>query len=195
MSAGVSREELESTAKVVLHESVRRATTFMQQFIGQPDHVAVIIATSKMDELLGASIRERLLPCVEKKDDFLDSERGLGTFSNRIVMAYRIGIIDDSLARALHIFRRIRNDFAHTYEGQSLDNAPHRDRISALGHTLSSHPKIVELRTGVATSATDLSEHKLTFVVAATSAIARLELAKSLVRMVDKTCAQHAKFP
>jgi hypothetical protein len=195
MPTSFTSEELDAAAKVVLQDALHRATTFMQQFIGQPDHVAVIIATSKKDELLGSAIRERLVPCVEKSDEFLDSERGLGTFSNRIMMAYRTGIIDASLARALHILRKIRNDFAHTYEGQSLETPPHRDRIAELGHRLTQHPNIINLRKELGALSPTISETTLTFVVAATSVVAKLEIAKSLIRTVDSAVATHATFP
>ena len=195
MNASFPKEELETAANTLLHEALRRATTFMQQFMHEPDHVAVIIASSKMDELLGSIIRQRVLPCPEKNDDLLDSERGLGSFSLRIMMAHRLGTIDASLARALHIIRRIRNDFAHTYEGQSLNTPPHSDRVTELGNRLSQHPNIVELRQALGAINPKLADHKLNFTIAATNVIAKLELASTLVRRLDATAAPHTKFP
>ncbi len=98
-------------------EAHQRSAGFLSSYLLEPDHVAVIIATSKMDELLTFAIRQRLRPCPEKSDDLLDTERGVGTFSNKILFAHRLGIICPNLARALHLFRKIRNDFAHAYEG------------------------------------------------------------------------------
>ncbi|QDS91429.1 hypothetical protein FF011L_01590 [Roseimaritima multifibrata] len=190
-----TREQLEETAKTLLAEALRRASTFMQHFIGMPDHAAVIVATSKMDELLGAAIRERLLPCVEKKDEFLDSERGLGTFSNRIIMAYRLGIIDASLARALHIFRRMRNVFAHAYEGQTLEVSPHAERIAELAHGIDSMPNLVSLRKTFEEVLPTLTPTRIHFVIAATDVIAKCELAITIVRRIDGVAAKTVKYP
>lgn len=190
-----TREEVEAAAKTLIAEALRRASGFLQQFIGMSDHVAVIVATAKMDDLLGAAIRERLLPCAEKKDEFLDSERGIGTFSNRIVMGYRLGILDASLARALHIFRRIRNDFAHAYEGQTLEAAPHKQRISELARGFDYLPNMVSLRNTFRELVPELSVTRVHFLIAATDVIAKCELAITLVQRIDSTAATTIKYP
>lgn len=166
----------------------------MVSFISQPDHVAVIVAASKKDELLAFNIRKRLLPCPQKKDELLESERGLGTFSNRIDLAYRLGLISADLAKALHIFRCIRNDFAHAYEGQSLDVAPHRDRVEELSTRIDMHPNIASLRATIS-SIPNIGPQKLSFVISATLAIHRLEMVKPLVSTLDSEPATHARFP
>lgn len=102
---------------------------FAVAFSSQPDHVAAILSTSRMDHFLKQLIESRLLPCTSKEDDLLESDRGVGTFSNRIDLAYRLGIISALLLSSLHKFRRIRNTLAHTFEVHSFEHSPHRDRI------------------------------------------------------------------
>ncbi|WP_342190310.1 hypothetical protein Pla52nx_000031 [Stieleria varia] len=157
--------------------------------------MAVIVATSKMDELVGFLVRQRLLPCSSKKDDLLDSERGLGTFSNRIDLAFRLGVIDSSLVRALHLFRKIRNDFAHAYEGQNLNVSPHRDRVEELENQARTHPNVEVIRNAISTAPITLTDEKKSFIIAATYALAKLETAKLLVRQVDTFSAPHITFP
>jgi hypothetical protein len=190
----VTEEEKLDAAKQLMAEALNSATSFMLTFMLHPDHVAVIVAASKMDELLAFAIRKRLLPCPQKKDELLESERGLGTFSNRIDLAYRLGLISADLARALHIFRRIRNDFAHAYEGQSLDVAPHKDRVEELSTRINMHPNITNLRKIIG-AAPNIGPQKLSFIIAATLVITRLETIKPLIGTISSEPATHAKFP
>ena len=189
-----TQEEVLETAQQLFQEALKRSTTFMASFVGEPDHVAVIVATSKLDELLGFAIRKRLLPCPDKKDDLLDSERGLGTFSNRISLAYRLGLISADLARALHLVRRIRNDFAHAYDGQSLDVSPHRDRVEELATRIETHPHMAFLRKTIG-AIPNITPQKLSFVIAATLAIHKLEMIKPIIDEVNDEASRHAKFP
>jgi hypothetical protein len=117
----------------------------MEAFVGQPEHVAVILASSKIDELLGLCIRSRLLPCPTGKDALLESDRGLGSFSNRIDLAHRLGIIPAKFAKALHLLRKIRNDFAHSYSAQNLNASPHKDRIADINRVLAVADAMPEL--------------------------------------------------
>lgn len=74
--------------------------------------------------ILGASIIEyeletELRPRFRRHDDDvwteLTDERGpLGTFSQKIVAAYALGIIDDVIRQNVDAVRRIRNAFAHS---------------------------------------------------------------------------------
>jgi len=56
----------------------------------------------------------------------------LGTFSARIELAYRIGEINATLARALHLIRKIRNDFAHNVSGCSFGDGVVTSRLTEL---------------------------------------------------------------
>ena len=47
-------------------------------------------------------------------------------------MAHRLGIIDDDFAKALHLLRKTRNDFAHETLGAKLSSGSHADRVKAL---------------------------------------------------------------
>ena len=187
-------EEKQEAAVQLLQEGFQRSADFLNSYLTQPDHVAVIIAASKMDELLTYAIRQRLRPCPSKSDDLLDSERGIGTFSNKIMFAHRLGVICPNMARALHLFRKIRNDFAHAHEGQSLSSPPHRDRVDELNAKLDLMPGLVNLRKQLS-AAGQPTVKKVSFIVAATFVITRLESIKPLLKPVDDELANYAKFP
>jgi hypothetical protein len=47
-------------------------------------------------------------------------------------MVHRLGLVDSEFARALHIARRIRNNFAHELSSNNLSLGSHRDRVREL---------------------------------------------------------------
>ena len=65
-------------------------------------------------------------------DELLDGDAPLSTFSVKINLVYRLGLIDAEFARALHLIRRIRNSFAHETTKCELNSGPHGDRIKEL---------------------------------------------------------------
>ena len=105
---------------------------FVAEFKGESDRAAVIIGAAKLDYLLYQILTKYLIPNAGNTDELLDGDSPLSTFSSRINICYRLGIIDAAFARALHLTRRIRNSFAHEVTGGKLDSGPHRDRIREL---------------------------------------------------------------
>ena len=121
-------------------------TDFIGEFSKESDRAAVILVGARLDYLLGELLCRFLLPNTGSSDELLDTDRALGTFSARIHAAYRLGLIDADFARALHIFRRLRNMFAHETSGSSLDHGPSRDRIRELVAPLPHHNHFSVLR-------------------------------------------------
>ena len=64
--------------------------------------------------------------------ELFENDRGLGTFSAKINIAYRLGLIDKVLKRALHIFRKIRNGFSHQVHGCSLVEQPYSNWLNEI---------------------------------------------------------------
>lgn len=76
----------------------------------------IIIGASKVDELLLEILRSHLLPKGVKpkeQDELLEGDAPLGTFSSRIKMCRRLGLIDNRLCVALDRLRVLRNSSAH----------------------------------------------------------------------------------
>jgi hypothetical protein len=105
---------------------------FKDEFSKESDRAAVILAAAKIDELLRLAIIKRLAPSPTNRDDLLEPEGPLGTLRSRIDIAYRLNLIDSAFARALHLIRRIRNNFAHELSGASLSSGAHSDRVREL---------------------------------------------------------------
>ncbi|TAL10137.1 MAG: hypothetical protein EPO02_08420, partial [Nitrospirae bacterium] len=96
------------------------------------DRAAVILGTAKLDNLLYQVLRRFLLPDVSSADELFDGDAPLATFSSRIKLAYRLGLIDKEFARALNLVRKIRNAFAHELSGITLSSGAHRDQVREL---------------------------------------------------------------
>jgi len=118
---------------------------FLDEFKQESDRAAVILGAAKLDLLLYLLLVKVLIPNVGNTDNLFDGDSPLSTFSAKIHMSYRLGLIDSDFARALHLTRRIRNSFAHEISGCVLDSGPHRDRIRELVSPLKRYPKFEEM--------------------------------------------------
>ncbi|MFC1884765.1 hypothetical protein ACFL2O_08335 [Thermodesulfobacteriota bacterium] len=105
---------------------------FVKEFSDESDRAAVVLGAAKLDQLLYQILQRKLLPAPSSRDELLDGESALGTFSARINVCYRLCLIDAYYTRALHMIRKIRNAFAHEIDGCSLQAGSHRDRIRDL---------------------------------------------------------------
>lgn len=77
----------------------------------------VIIGASKVEDLLFQILTKYFFPKKAKEkdqDELLEGDRPLGTFSARIKLTYRLGLIDETLRVALEILRNLRNKSAHS---------------------------------------------------------------------------------
>ncbi len=105
---------------------------FVNEFKKESDRAAVILGASKLDQILGMILTKHLIPCPTSCDDLFENNGPLGTFSSKINMCFRLGLIDSELCRAIHLTRKIRNSFAHEVYGAKLDSGSHKDRIKSL---------------------------------------------------------------
>jgi len=158
---------------------------FIAEFSKESDRAAVILVGARLDYLLGELLSRFLLPNTGSHDELLDNDRAMGTFSTRIHAAYRLGLIDGEFARALHIFRRLRNTFAHETAGGSFDHGPSRDRVQELVAPVAHAEVFANLR---ALYFKDKTESAADFFTAAAVLVGRLEVAcGSVTRITAST--------
>jgi hypothetical protein len=94
----------------------------------------VILACAKIDTQLRKLIETVLLPKAAKTkepDELLDGDSPLSTFSSRIKMCRRLGLLDVDLLGALDKLRDIRNQAAH-WISFGVSDAPLRDQVRNL---------------------------------------------------------------
>jgi hypothetical protein len=105
---------------------------FFNDFKAESDRAAVILGAARIDLGLYHLLQHTLPPNTSRSDELLEGDSPSPTFSLRINICYRLGLIDAELTRSLHLIRRIRNIFAHEASGSSLDSGSHRGRIRGL---------------------------------------------------------------
>lgn len=94
----------------------------------------VIVGASKVDNLLFEILSSYLLPkrAREKdQDELLENDRPLATFSARIKMCYRLGLINEPLYLSLDKLRSLRNLSAHSIVFD-IGKSPTREHLAEL---------------------------------------------------------------
>ena len=94
----------------------------------------IIVGTSKIDQLLYEILNIHLLPKLaspKEPDELLEGDKPLGTFSARIKICYRLGLIDKKLYVALEKLRKLRNPSAH-WIAFDITTSPARELIEEL---------------------------------------------------------------
>ena len=77
----------------------------------------IIIGVAKIEQLLLGMLNTFLLPKrvkAKEQDELLEGDTPLGTFSARIKICHRLGLIDETLCATLELLRKIRNLCAHS---------------------------------------------------------------------------------
>lgn len=120
---------------------------FVKEFQKESDRACVILSVAMLDRALETILKARLVPTGSSEDEFLEGAYApLSTFSARIGLAHRIGLISTKLCRDLHTIRKIRNDFAHNITGCSFEDTSVRSRIIELTRSSGMNEKFPEKR-------------------------------------------------
>ncbi|WP_215396146.1 hypothetical protein [Rheinheimera oceanensis] len=98
---------------------------------GESDRGAVLIAAAMLELGLEKLLVAKLVESTVKRDPIFENNGALGTFSAKIEMSYRLGLITKKQSVMFNIFRRIRNEFAHNVSSISLSDSDIRDRLNA----------------------------------------------------------------
>lgn len=105
----------------------------------ESERASVILATARLDVDLERLLKHLLHHHPGGTDPMFEGDRLLGTFSAKIAMAYRLGAISSDLEHALQMIRKIRNDFAHQLDGETLSAPRQKARLAELVRTIENH--------------------------------------------------------
>jgi DNA-binding MltR family transcriptional regulator len=96
------------------------------------DRALLILSSSLIDDLLYHILNKYLLdPLKSNEENLIKGDNPLGSFSSRIKMVYRLGIIDRSFLNILDKIRDIRNKCAHRTSIKA-DKSPIKDDLNYL---------------------------------------------------------------
>ena len=113
---------------------------FLDSMVQESDRAAVIVGVAQLDAELERLLTKHFLPSPESRDPLFEPERPLGSFAAKIDLAYRLGLISTELTRALHLLRRLRNDFAHDPCSASLADPKAANRVREIIEPLQQAP-------------------------------------------------------
>lgn len=122
---------------------------FIEEFANETDRAAVVLGAAQLDMPLYQIIQLHLFPSNGSKDELLDGDSPLGTFSSKISLVFRLGLIDIYLVRVLHLIRKIRNSFAHEVGGCTLASGAHKDRVRELVAIFQSYEEFESLKNNI----------------------------------------------
>jgi hypothetical protein len=174
-------------SREILQKNAAEAASFARSLAGESERAAVVLGAAKLDSLLELLLKRCLLPCPGGKDDLLDTERPLGTFSAKISAAYRLGLIDKDFEYALQAVRKIRNSFAHSIENETLSKAPHRDRLFEIAKILKGYEGLEEIAATVAPDKSNMNKDFATLCGVLTVLVVGLDVAAHVSEQVKPT--------
>jgi hypothetical protein len=97
----------------------------------ESDRGSALVAVMWFDLGLEQAIKRKLRKPSGNKDELFEGPNApLSSFSAKIEFAYRLGLIDDTNKNMLHLFRKIRNEFAHNPGYTNLNDGKIRNWIT-----------------------------------------------------------------
>ncbi len=119
-----------------ISEQEKRSELFIEYhelLSAESDRGTVIVAVSILDIALKNLIVSNLLPSLKKEDKLINGAYSpLGSFSAKIEMSYRLGLLEESVVKQLLLLKDIRNDFAHRIAEAKLEQDNNRSRMQEI---------------------------------------------------------------
>jgi DNA-binding MltR family transcriptional regulator len=113
----VTAEEVEAAVDHTRKEIKERERSLTEKLdeIARSTHAGyALIMAARLDQTLRAAIERRMPYLTENLRRALFEHGALSDFSDKIDIAFGLGIIDAETRRELHILRKMRNAFAHS---------------------------------------------------------------------------------
>lgn len=111
------------------------ARNVASELLKESDRGCVVLAFAWMDEYLTLNLQNFLLPSEQKNlktDELLGAGKALGDAGTKIDLSRRLGLLRKRTQKSLHIFRKLRNDFAHISSKINFQTEIVRNRINSL---------------------------------------------------------------
>jgi hypothetical protein len=106
------------------------ARTIALQMLEERGRGAVLVGVARVDAALEHLLLAVMTAAPAKGDGLFLPDRPLGSLGAKAALASRLGLIDGSVAQALAVLRKLRNDFAHSADSASLADPVHSARLA-----------------------------------------------------------------
>jgi hypothetical protein len=128
MERGAFQAKMAAVLKVIVPDLM----AFLVSLSSEGERSAVVLGAERTNAALETLLRSFLNKPPTRRDNLFSTDGALATFSRKIEMAYRLGLIDLQFKRALDLVRALRNGFAHATRVESLQRHPHVDKVREL---------------------------------------------------------------
>lgn len=115
--------------------SLDKLNRFMSSIGKQDDQAMVLSLATFLEDTLGRLLVAYFRSCKATTELVEGFNAPLGTFGSRIKAVYAFGLVTDEQFKDMEILRKVRNHFAHNWEGVSFE----RNDIQALIGQLSGY--------------------------------------------------------
>jgi len=115
--------------------SLDKLNRFMTLIRKQDDQTMVLSLATFLEDTLGRLLLAYFRSCKATKELVEGFNAPLGTFGIRIKAVYAFGLVTEDQFKDMEILRKIRNQFAHNWEGVTLE----RNDLQALTGQLSGY--------------------------------------------------------
>jgi hypothetical protein len=122
----------ESKIEELQERLIQETTNFVVNLATEGERAAVVLGAARLDVSLERLLKKLMRPHRGGSDNLFDPDRPVSSFSAKIALAYRLGVIDSNFEHALQMIRKIRNVFAHSINVASLDDPPHNGQLNEL---------------------------------------------------------------
>lgn len=131
----------ESTDEPKQRHALEHLNKFLSVVHTQDDAAMVLSLATFIEESLGRLLLSYFRTCKATKDLIEGFNAPLGTLGSRIKAAYSFGLVTEDQYKDLEILRKVRNQFAHNWEGVSLERNDIQAMIGQLScYTFTSKP-------------------------------------------------------
>jgi hypothetical protein len=121
-----------------IRNNMRAAQEFMSYLQTLCPRACVVTGLARIDYELERILRKIIDGDTEVSDDRLFApDRPLGTYSSRCEMCFRLGLIDASFLKALRLYGKMRNLYAHEFEHVDMMASPVRDWMQEIENIVS----------------------------------------------------------
>lgn len=103
-----------------------------QDVLEKSDRVRAVLLGAQIDRLLQRLLKVYLIPKSGKNDRLLDGSGFAGTFSARVELAFRVGLLSPDWYHDLKLINQIRDAFAHGLAGLTLNDSSLRSLCYSL---------------------------------------------------------------
>lgn len=134
----------------------------------------VLVGAARLDLALEHVLKAVMAPCSDPDDKLFTPDRSLGSYGAKISLAARLGLIDASIEQALHVIRRVRNDFAHSAGEPSLTEPRHQTRLQRV-YSEAERSALWMAMAPLLQSQPELSAQEQGFILLVTTLVASIE--------------------